>query len=223
MLSAMLDGFAIQIALTDPVVDAETAFATSMKFCADRLGFEWSPDTGVERGRVLARRSGVALPLQAEVEAIVMLVRNENTHDRLSRRRSPMPPGHVQLVGLCKRFAEIVAVDDLSLEIRRRRILLAPRAVGMRQDDDPRLVAGFEEPTVRPDHARRRSTWHGSRRNKRNVNTVFQSYALFPFLDVAGNVAFGLRYQSLDKVGDRKSASARCSSSCSFPATRNAG
>lgn len=35
--------------------------------------------------------------------------------------------------------------------------------------------------------------------NKRNVNTVFQSYTLFPFLDVAGNVAFGLRYQSLDK------------------------
>ncbi len=41
-LSAMLDGFAIQIALSDPVVDGELAFETSMRFCADRLGFEWT-------------------------------------------------------------------------------------------------------------------------------------------------------------------------------------
>jgi spermidine/putrescine transport system ATP-binding protein len=59
-------------------------------------------------------------------------------------------------------------------------------------------VAGFEEPTAGRimldgvDVARLAP-------NKRNVNTVFQSYALFPFLDVAGNVAFGLRYKSLDK------------------------
>jgi AcrR family transcriptional regulator len=42
-LSAMLDGFAIQIALQDEVVDGERAFVTSMRFCADRLGFSWSP------------------------------------------------------------------------------------------------------------------------------------------------------------------------------------
>jgi AcrR family transcriptional regulator len=40
-LSAMLDGFAIQIALCDPLVDGDLAFRTSMGFCADRLGFEW--------------------------------------------------------------------------------------------------------------------------------------------------------------------------------------
>ena len=62
-----------------------------------------------------------------------------------------------------------------------------------------RLVAGFEQPTSgsiyldgvdvadKPPH-------------KRNVNTVFQSYALFPFLSVADNVAFGLRYQRLTKA-----------------------
>ena len=62
-----------------------------------------------------------------------------------------------------------------------------------------RLVAGFEQPTSgsiyldgvdvadKPPH-------------KRNVNTVFQSYALFPFLTVADNVAFGLRYQRLTKA-----------------------
>jgi hypothetical protein len=42
-LSAMLDGFAIQIALSDPVVDGDLAFRTTMRFCADRLGFEWAP------------------------------------------------------------------------------------------------------------------------------------------------------------------------------------
>jgi AcrR family transcriptional regulator len=53
-MSAMLDGFAIQIALSDPVVDAERAFVTSMRFASDRLGFEWSP---VKR-RNAASRSG---------------------------------------------------------------------------------------------------------------------------------------------------------------------
>lgn len=41
-LSAMLDGFAIQIALSDPVVDADRAFAASMSFCSGQLGFAWS-------------------------------------------------------------------------------------------------------------------------------------------------------------------------------------
>jgi AcrR family transcriptional regulator len=41
-LSAMLDGFAIQIALSDPVVEGDVAFKTTMRFCGDRLGFVWS-------------------------------------------------------------------------------------------------------------------------------------------------------------------------------------
>lgn len=40
-LSCLLDGFAIQVALEDPVVSAETAFETSMRFVADQLGFDW--------------------------------------------------------------------------------------------------------------------------------------------------------------------------------------
>lgn len=114
-----------------------------------------------------------------------------------------MPPGQVQLVGLTKRFADIVAVDDLSLEIRAGEFfsLLGPSGCG--KTTTLRLVAGFEEPTAGQimldgvDVARLPP-------NKRNVNTVFQSYALFPFLDVAGNIAFGLRYQSLDKSEIRK-------------------
>ena len=117
-----------------------------------------------------------------------------------------MPPGQVQLVGLTKRFADIVAVDDLSLEIRAGEFfsLLGPSGCG--KTTTLRLVAGFEEPTAGQimldgiDVARLPP-------NKRNVNTVFQNYALFPFLDVAGNVAFGLRYLSLDKLEIRKRVS----------------
>jgi AcrR family transcriptional regulator len=52
-LSAMLDGFAIQIALSDPVVDAERAFLATMSFCSGQLRFEWSH----ERPRVTANAS----------------------------------------------------------------------------------------------------------------------------------------------------------------------
>ena len=109
-----------------------------------------------------------------------------------------MPTGHVELVGLTKRFSETLAVDNVSLQIAQGEFfsLLGPSGCG--KTTTLRLVAGFEEPTSGQilldgaDVARLPP-------NRRNVNTVFQSYALFPFLDVAGNVAFGLRYQSLEK------------------------
>ena len=50
--------------------------------------------------------------------------------------------------------------------------------------------------------------------HKRNVNTVFQNYALFPHLTVEENVAFGLKYQKADQAGGPPSASATRSSSC---------
>jgi AcrR family transcriptional regulator len=46
LLSALLDGIAIQIALKDPVVDPVSAFELSMRFVADALGFEWAPGRG---------------------------------------------------------------------------------------------------------------------------------------------------------------------------------
>jgi len=109
----------------------------------------------------------------------------------------------VELIGLTKRFTEMVAVDGLTLEIRAGEFfsLLGPSGCG--KTTTLRLVAGFEEPTEG------RILLDGAdvtrlAPNKRNVNTVFQSYALFPFLDVAGNVAFGLKYQSLTKLEIKK-------------------
>jgi spermidine/putrescine transport system ATP-binding protein len=109
-----------------------------------------------------------------------------------------MPSGRVELVDLTKRFGDVTAVDDLTLAIEHGEFfsLLGPSGCG--KTTTLRLVAGFEEPTTGKilldgtDVARFPA-------NKRNVNTVFQSYALFPFLNVAENVAFGLRYKQVDK------------------------
>ena len=106
--------------------------------------------------------------------------------------------GHVELLELTKRFADVTAVDAISVDIRAGEFfsLLGPSGCG--KTTTLRMVAGFEEPTSGAilldgkDVARLPP-------NKRNVNTVFQSYALFPFLSVADYVAFGLKYQSLTK------------------------
>jgi spermidine/putrescine transport system ATP-binding protein len=108
-----------------------------------------------------------------------------------------MAGAQVRLVSLTKRFTE-VAVDGIDLEIQRGEFfsLLGPSGCG--KTTTLRLIAGFEQPTAGkillddkdvsaiPPH-------------KRNVNTVFQSYALFPFLSVFDNVAFGLRNRGLSK------------------------
>ncbi len=98
----------------------------------------------------------------------------------------------VRLERLTKRFDEVVAVDDLSLEIERGWFfaLLGPSGCG--KTTTLRMIGGFEEPTAG-------RIWLGDRDvtgtppYRRDVNTVFQSYALFPHLSIAENVAFGLR------------------------------
>ena len=105
-----------------------------------------------------------------------------------------MPGGHIQLVSLTKRFTD-VAVDDIDLTVDSGEFfsLLGPSGCG--KTTTLRLIAGFEQPTsgrILLDGA----DMSGVPPHKRNVNTVFQSYALFPFLTVFDNVAFGLRNRS---------------------------
>jgi spermidine/putrescine transport system ATP-binding protein len=107
--------------------------------------------------------------------------------------------GEVELEGLVKRFGEVVAVDHIDLAIRPGEFfsLLGPSGCG--KTTTLRLVAGFE----RPDAGRILIDGRdmvSTPPHKRPVNTVFQSYALFPHLDVAGNVGFGLRYLDLTKA-----------------------
>jgi spermidine/putrescine transport system ATP-binding protein len=104
----------------------------------------------------------------------------------------------IRFEGVTKRFGDFVAVDSLDLEIKRGEFfsLLGPSGCG--KTTTLRMVAGFEQPsegriflegepveTVPP--------------YRRNVNTVFQSYALFEHLSIEDNVAFGLKRRKVEK------------------------
>jgi spermidine/putrescine transport system ATP-binding protein len=98
----------------------------------------------------------------------------------------------IRLIGLTKRFDDVVAVDNISLDVDRGHFfaLLGPSGCG--KTTTLRMIGGFEEPSEG------RIELGGADvaslpPYKRDVNTVFQSYALFPHLSIFENVAFGLR------------------------------
>ncbi|MFJ7966660.1 ABC transporter ATP-binding protein [Streptomyces sp. NPDC096324] len=109
----------------------------------------------------------------------------------------------VRLTGVSKRFADTYAVRDLNLDIEAGLFfsLLGPSGCG--KTTSLRMIGGFTDPT------------EGSvllagedvtalPPNKRNVNTVFQSYALFDHLSIADNVAFGLKRKGVEKAETRR-------------------
>ncbi|HEX3932944.1 MAG TPA: ABC transporter ATP-binding protein [Nocardioides sp.] len=106
--------------------------------------------------------------------------------------------GALSLTGLVKRFGDEVAVDGLDLEIGEGEFFSLLGSSGCGKTTTLRMVAGFEEPDSGQILLDGRDLAQVSP-HKRPVNTVFQSYALFPFLDVADNVAFGLKYQRASK------------------------
>ena len=101
-------------------------------------------------------------------------------------------PRDLRLVGLRKTFGSAVAVDDLTLTIPAGSFfaLLGPSGCG--KTTTLRMVAGLETPTAGQVLLGDEEIT-GRRPYERPVNTVFQSYALFPHLSVEDNVAFGLR------------------------------
>jgi spermidine/putrescine transport system ATP-binding protein len=105
----------------------------------------------------------------------------------------------VELKSVTKRFGELVAVDRLSLEFAAGEFftLLGPSGCG--KTTTLRMIAGFEQPSegeIRIDGADVASLPP----HRRPTNTVFQSYALFPHLSVADNVAFGLKRKGVPKA-----------------------
>src|SRR5262249_45841536 len=123
----------------------------------------------------------------------------------IGSRMRPMTAGQVQIVDLVKRFAEVTAVDGINLDVAGGEFfsLLGPSGCG--KITTLRLIAGFEQPTEGRVVLDGRDVAH-TPPHKRNVNTVFQSYALFPFLTVEENVTFGLRYKNVAKGEARRKA-----------------
>jgi len=102
--------------------------------------------------------------------------------------------GELSLAGLVKRFGDEVAVDGIDLDIGAGEFFCLLGSSGCGKTTTLRMIAGFERPDAGTIHLDGRSLEQVPP-HQRPVNTVFQSYALFPFLDVSENVAFGLRYQ----------------------------
>jgi spermidine/putrescine transport system ATP-binding protein len=111
----------------------------------------------------------------------------------------------VELRGVTKRFDDVVAVDSLDLSVRRGEFLSLLGPSGCGKTTTLRLIAGFERPdegevlidgrdvaTLPP--------------YKRPVNTVFQTYALFPHLNIVDNVAYGLKQLGVRKRQRRAKA-----------------
>ena len=111
--------------------------------------------------------------------------------------------GHVSLVSLTKHFGQVAAVDSIDLDIPSGGFfsLLGPSGCG--KTTTLRLIAGFEQPSSGRVLLDGRDM-AGTPPSKRPVNTVFQSYALFPHLRVFDNVAFGLRRAHVPRAEIRR-------------------
>ena len=119
-----------------------------------------------------------------------------------------MPAVDVRLVDVVKRFGEATAVDHIDLEVEDGEFfsLLGPSGCG--KTTTLRMIGGFEEPTSGLIELRTTNPSTGQTALKdvtwlppyeRDVNTVFQNYALFPHLTIEENVAFGLRRKKVAK------------------------
>jgi spermidine/putrescine transport system ATP-binding protein len=104
----------------------------------------------------------------------------------------------VLISGITKRFGDVVAVDAMDLEVARGSFysFLGPSGCG--KTTTLRMIAGFEQPTAGEIYLAGEPV-AGVPPYRRHVNTVFQHYALFPHMNVAQNVGYGLRQKGISK------------------------
>jgi putative spermidine/putrescine transport system ATP-binding protein len=124
-----------------------------------------------------------------------------DTRDRIegpAARAGDATPA-VRLEGVAKRYGEVVAVDGVDLDVRDGEFFSMLGPSGSGKTTTLRMIAGFEMPTAG------RVLLHGRDVTNvppfdRDVNTVFQDYALFPHLSVGDNVAYGLMVRKVPKA-----------------------
>ena len=116
--------------------------------------------------------------------------------------------GHpdVEIIDVTKVFGDVTAVDRMSLRIASGAFysLLGPSGCG--KTTTLRMIAGFEQPTA-GEILLAGQPIAGVPPYRRNVNTVFQHYALFPHMDVAQNVGYGLRQKKVGRAEEQRRAS----------------
>ncbi len=122
-----------------------------------------------------------------------------------SRRMRGQGRGDVAFDGVTKSFGEVVAVNDVSLEVEVGEFFTFLGPSGSGKTTCLRMIAGFEQPTTG------RVLLHGADVSKvapydRNVNTVFQDYALFPHMTVGENIEFGLKVRRVPRAERRPRA-----------------
>jgi spermidine/putrescine transport system ATP-binding protein len=112
----------------------------------------------------------------------------------------------VEIVNVTKQFGGVTAVDAMDLRIARGEFysLLGPSGCG--KTTTLRMIAGFEQPT-QGEILLAGQPIAGVPPFKRNVNTVFQHYALFPHMDVAQNVGYGLRQRKVARAEEKRRVS----------------
>src|SRR5512140_2238120 len=105
----------------------------------------------------------------------------------------------LELTGVQKRFGDVAAVLDFNLAAERGEFVSFLGPSGCGKTTTLRMIAGFEQPTGGTIAVNGTDITHRSP-NQRNVGMVFQSYALFPNMTVAGNIGFGLKVRKRPKA-----------------------
>src|SRR5699024_9934315 len=104
----------------------------------------------------------------------------------------PSPMEHLSIQSVTKRFGETPAIEKIDLSVREGEFLSLLGPSGCGKTTLLRMIAGFEHPTVGHIYLDGKDLV-GLPPHNRPVNTVFQSYLLFPHMNIADNIAYGLK------------------------------
>ena len=130
----------------------------------------------------------------------------DNTRMSTATLDAPTAAGAVHIDGVTKRYGTATAVDDLTLDVQQGEFLSLLGPSGCGKTTTLRMIAGFEYPDAGDIRISGRSVLNLPP-YRREVNTVFQAYALFPHLTVAENVAYGLQQRGVPKAEQRERVS----------------